>query len=213
MNGITCKKGGDTIVFDVSEMADSEMAYGIFASNRDTRRPVEKVGMMGQLLERRGIFAKDKYFVELAGNPAGDADLRAFMAAMDKRIAGRTELPEAISWFPEEKLDPASIRLVPESVLGLRLLKRGYIAQYEFGKAFLVREESPEIAAQVMTRLRARAGETTPAQVADDAYQANDKYLGRMIVFRKGPYLAGFAGVAEGQDAGALASRLAARIR
>jgi hypothetical protein len=213
MNGVTCKKGGDTIVFDVSEMADPEMAYGIFASNRDTRRPVENVGMMGQMLERRAIFAKDKYFVEIAGNPARDADLRAFMAAMEKRIEGRTALPDAVSWFPGEKLDKASIRLVPESVLGLRLLRRGYIAQYEFGKAFLVREESPEAAAQVMTKLRARAGETQPAKVADEAYQANDKYLGRMIAFRKGPYVAGFAGVADGQDAAALASSLAARIK
>jgi hypothetical protein len=214
MNGVTCKKGGDTIVFDVSEMADPEMAYGIFASNRDTRRPIEKVGMSGQMLERRAIFAKDKYFVELAGNPAQDADLRAFMLAMEKRIAGRTELPDAISWFPREKLDEASVRLVPESVLGLRLLRRGYVAQYEGGgKAFLVREESPETAGQVMTKLRARAGQSTPAQVADDAYQANDKYLGRMIVFRKGAYVAGFAGVPEGQDAAALASTLAARIK
>jgi hypothetical protein len=36
-----------------------------------------------------------------------------------------------------------SIRLVPESVLGLRLLKSGYVAQYEAGKGFLVREASP----------------------------------------------------------------------
>ena len=27
---------------------------------------------------------------------------------------------------------------MPESVLGMRLLKRGYVAQYEYGKAFVV---------------------------------------------------------------------------
>ncbi len=213
MNGLNCKKGEDTIVFDVSEMADPEMAYGLFTSNRDTRQPIEKVGMSGQLVTRRAFFAKDKYFVELAGNPASDADLRAFMLAMEKRISGRTEVPDAITWFPEEKLDKASVRLVPESVLGLRLLRRGYIAQYEFGKAFLIREDSPEAAVGVMTKLRARVGEHTPAQVGDEAFQANDKYLGRLVFFRKGPYIAGFAGVAEGQDGVALSTRLAGRIR
>jgi hypothetical protein len=213
MNGVTCKKGADTIVFDVSEMADPEMAFGIFASNRDPRQPVEKVGMMAQLLERRAIFAKDKYFVELAGNPANDADLRAFMLAMEKRVPGSTELPDAIGWFPEEKLDKSSIRLVPESVLGIRLLKRGYVAQYDFGKAFLVKEDSPEAAAGVMTKLKARFGEVQPAQIGDEAFQVNDKYLGRLAFFRKGRYISGFAGVKDGSDPVALSGALAGRIR
>ncbi len=213
MNGVTCKRGGDTIVFDVSEMADHEMSYGLFAANRDSRLPVEKIGMSGQLANRRGIFAKDKYFVEVAGNPAPDADLRAFMTAMDRRLPGRTELPDAIGWFPEEKLDKNTIRLVPESVLGIRLLRRGYVAQYEKAKAFVVKEDSPEAAAQVMTKLRARIGAVEPAQLADEAFQANDKYLGRLAFFRKGRYIAGFSGVPEGQDPVALSAKLAGRIR
>jgi len=70
MKGITCKSGGDTIVMDVSEMADPEFAFGMFSANRDPRAPVEPIGMGGQVLPRRAIFAKDKYFVELAANPA-----------------------------------------------------------------------------------------------------------------------------------------------
>ena len=38
----------------------------------------------------------------------------------------------------------------------MRLLKRGYVAQYEYGKAFLVKEASPEAAAGVLEKLRAR---------------------------------------------------------
>jgi len=58
------------------------------------------------------------------------------------------------------------VRLVPESVLGLRLLKRGYIAQYAYGKAFIVAETSPETAAEVMRKLRARVGETAAVKIA-----------------------------------------------
>lgn len=213
MNGVNCRKGDDVIVFDVSEMSGPDMAYGIFASNRDPRKPVEKVGMSGQLLTRRAIFAKGKYFVEMAGNPASDEDLRAFMLAMEKRIEGTSELPETVGWFPEEKLDRASLRLVPESVLGISQLRRGYVAQYEFGKAFVVREDSPEAAAAVMTKLRSRFSPSAPVTVADEAFQANDRYLGQMVFFRKGNYLAGYSGLAEGQDGVALASGLAARIK
>ena len=50
---------------------------------------------------------------------------------------------------------------MPESVLGIRILKRGYVAQYDFGKAFVVPEDSPEAAAAVMQKLRARFTETS----------------------------------------------------
>lgn len=214
MQGVTCRSGGDTIVFDLSEMADPEAAYGIFAANRDARIPTLKIGMAGQIQPRRGVFCKDKYYVEIAVNQDKDLTpaLKAFLTAMEKRISGRTTLPEAIRWFPTEKLVADSIRLIPESVLGLRLLRRGYIAQYDYGKAFLVTETSPEAAAEVMTKLRARIGDTQPAKIADDAFRATDRYLGGLCFFRKGCYLAGYANLGEGQDAVALASALAARI-
>jgi hypothetical protein len=212
MDGVNCRSGSDTVIVDVSEMADPEYAYGIFAANRDLRVPAEPIGMVGQVVPRRAFFAKDKYFVDVAIDRDAPEIVRAFALAMEKRIAGRTALPDPVGWFPPEKLVPESVRLVPESVLGLRLLKSGYIAQYEFGKAFLVTEESPQTAVQVMTKLRARIGETRPSAVADESFEAADKYLGRLCFFRKGKYLGGFVGLPEGADAAALASGLAARL-
>ena len=101
---------------------------------------------------------------------------------------------------------------MPESVLGIRLLKRGYVAQYDFGKAFVVEEESPASAAALMEKLRARFVGSTPAKVADEAFLATDKYLGRLCIFRKGRYVGGYGNVAEGQDGVALAAALAKRI-
>ena len=102
--------------------------------------------------------------------------------------------------------------IVPESVLGLRLLKRGYVAQYDYGKAFLVLEASAESAGGVMQKLRARFGETASAKLADEAFQFTDKYLGKLCIFRKGRYIGGWGNVAEGQDPLALASALAAKV-
>jgi hypothetical protein len=214
MKGVTCKSRSDTFVFDVSEMASAELAYGIFAANRDPRLPVEKIGMAAQVQPRRAIFAKDKYFVELAASPEKDhtAALRAFVIAMEKRIPGQTDLPAAVGWFPPEGLDAQSIRLAPQSVLGLRLLKRGYVAQYGFGKAFVVAESTPEAAAATLSKLRARFGDAQAASVADEAFQLADKYLGRLCFFRKGRYVAGFANVPDVKDAAAEARALAARI-
>jgi hypothetical protein len=212
MNGVTCKSGGDTFVIDVSEMRDPDSAYGIYTANRNPAKPEERIGMAGQITPRKGVFVKDRYYIEISADPDKDhsAAIRQFFAEMDKRIGGRTELPEALAWFPAEQR--TSLRLVPESVLGLRLLKRGYVAEYGFGKAFVVKEDSPEAAAGVLSKLRARFGEAQPAPVGDEGFQVNDRYLGRLAFFRKGPYLGGYSNVNEPLHTVELASKLASAL-
>jgi hypothetical protein len=213
MQGVTCHSGRDSIVIDVFEMNDADSAFGVFTANLDPQLPTEKLGMGGQILPRRALFSKGRYYVELAANAekGQEAALRAFASAAEKRISGRSTPPVALSWFPAAKLD--SVRLIPESVLGLRLLKRGFVAQYEHGQAFVVMEDSPESAAAVLNQLRQRFGEAgAPARVADEAFQADDQYLGGLCMFRKGRYIGGFANMPDAKDATTQAISLAERI-
>jgi hypothetical protein len=214
MQGVSCTNGGDTLVIDFSEMADADSAYGIFASNRDAQQPTLPIGMAGQIQERRAIFVKDKFFVEIAANPAKDhsAALKAFVTVFEKQIAGRTTLPDVLTWFPAEHQVKDSIRLIPESVLGLRILKRGYVAQYDYGKAFLVKEATADAAAAVLAKWKTRIGETKPAQLGDEAFQATDRYLGGLYVFRKGQFIGGFANLKPETDGAPLAKALAGQI-
>ena len=209
MHGVTCVNAGDSILIDISEFADGDSAYGMFSANRDPRLPVESVGAGGQITPRRVIFTKDRFFAELAASPDKDHTpaLRAFSTAIEKLLPGSTALPLALAWFPAE--GQKSARLVPESVLGLRLLKRGYVAEYELGKAFVVQESSPEAAADVMDKLRARFGN---AGHTGDPLQLTDRYLGRLCFMRKGLYIVGYSNVAERYDPSALATSLAARL-
>jgi len=82
-------------------------------------------------------FAKGKYYVEIVVNSADPnivhtAELQALVDKMAQRIVGRETPPEALAWFPQEDLTSAG--LVPESVLGLKQLKRGYVAKYKQGR-------------------------------------------------------------------------------
>jgi hypothetical protein len=214
MDGVNCKKDGVSLIFDVSEMADPEMAYGIFTSNRDPRQPVQKLGTAAQITGRRGVFVKGKYYVELAANPEGDhkAVIQQFLSQMEKQIPGEAVLPPLLTWFPTEQMDETTLKLVPQSVLGLGVLKRGYVAQYPYGKMFIVTETSPESAAEVLKKASGRMTDSSPAQAGDEAFQSNDKYLGRLCFFRKGKYVAGVAGVPESSDPVAIAKSIAARI-
>jgi hypothetical protein len=215
MKGISCQSGESTINIDISEFEDPEFAYGMFTSTRDPRVPIEKLGVSGQIVPRKGFFTKDKYYVEISANPEKDhsATLRAFLTLIEKNIQGRSALPDAFSWFPTEGLTPESTRLVPESVLGLRLLKSGYVAQYQAGKGFLVRESSPDAAAQVFAKLKERFGQTSPVKIADEAFTATDKYLSGLCMFRKGRFIGGFTNLPAGRDGVAEAEKLAANVK
>jgi hypothetical protein len=215
MQGIDCKSGGDTLTIDVSDMTDADSAYGMFAANRDPKLPIAKIGMGGQIQPQSASFAKGKYYVELvvtAANPDSDhtATLQAFVTRMQEHLEGRDTAPEALDWFPKDNLD--STRVVPESVLGLRQLKRGYVAKYKQGQAFIVLEASPESAADVLKKLRERFDGAFPAHVGDEAFQAKAQYLDGICIFRKGRTLAGYANLPDPQQAAFLAAQLAARI-
>jgi hypothetical protein len=203
MRGVTCKSGGVSFVVDISEMNDAEAAWGLYASNRDPRLPVEKLGISGQIVPQRGFFVKGTSFVEISASPTSidhTAALRTFLMAVEKCVEGTTEAPGPVSWFPKEGLDQDSLRLIPQSVLGISLLKKGYIAKYDIGRAFVVHQASPDAATQVMQKLRDRFGSTTPVKTADEAFDGNDRYLGHLFIFRKGAYIAGFVNLTAPAD-------------
>lgn len=216
MTGVTCKKSGVTILIDVSDMGDPESAYGIFSANRDIRQAAEPIGMGAQILPRRAIVAKGQFYLEIAAEPEGDYRemLRELAKTLADQAPGRTAPPEALQWFPKEGLQTGSPRLIPQSVLGIRILKRGYVAQYENGsKAFVVPDASPEAAAATLEKLKARLAEPAALDAGEGGFIGRDKYLGTMAVFRKGRYVAGYSTVPDGTGAPALATALAATIR
>jgi hypothetical protein len=215
MSTIDCKSGPDTLTIDLSEMNDADAAYGLFTANRDAKLPIAPIGMGGQIQPQSAIFAKGKYYVEIvevADNPEADhsAVMKACVAMMQQRLQGREAAPEALQWFSQDNLD--TVKLIPESVLGLKLLKRGYVAKYKQGQAFVVLETTPESAAEVFKKLRDHFDGAAPTQIADEAFQAKAPYLDGICVFRKGRFLAGYANLPDAQQACALAAKLAACI-
>ena len=215
MQGIDCKSGSTILSIDVSDMSDADSAYGMFAANRDPRQPIQKIGMGAQVLPQSLLFAKGKYFVEIIETD-GSTDsnqttaLEAFAAKIEPLLEGRTTPPEELAWFVPENQESA--KLVPESVLGLKILKRGYVAKYNQGQAFIVVEQSPESAAEIMQKLRDRFGGAIPATIADEAFQVKAPYLEGVCVFRKGRILGGYTNLSSAAEAAAQAAKLLERI-
>ena len=216
MQGVTCvNPAGDQLVIDVSALGDPDRAWGFFVANRDIRAPIEAIASAGQVVPRKATVAKGLYYLEIAASPDKDqrGALRAFVDALLPRIPGAAHVPEPVALFPSAGLERDSVRLVPESLLGLRLLKTGFLAQYPAGRAFLVSEATADAAAAVMTKLRARFPGATPvAGLGDEAFSAQDQSLGGVVALRKGTRIAGVANAPAGSDPLPLARALAARL-
>lgn len=213
MQGIDCRAGATTLAIDVSDMMDADSAYGMFSANRDPKEPIAKIGMGAQVMPQSLLFAKGKWFIEIVetdGNANQTETLKAFAAKIEPLLEGRTTPPEALQWFPPENL--VSVKLVPESVLGLKVLKRGYVAQYERGQAFVVEEESAQTASETMKKLRARFDGAAPAEIGDEAFQVKAPYLDGVCVFRKGRTIAGYTNLPGVAEAKAKAGTLLGRI-
>jgi hypothetical protein len=215
MDSVDCTSGKNTLTIDVSEMSGSDEAYGIFAANLDTARTVAQIGMGGQVQEQGAIFAKGSFYIEIV-ETAADASrddtstIRAFATALEMRLQGTIAPPPQIRWFPPGNVVP--VRMVPESVLGLRELKRGYVTNYPKGQAFIVFDATPDAAALTLKSLRARFTGAVAAQLGDDGFQATAQYLNSVCIFRKGRIIAGFVNLPTTQEAAAQAAVLAARI-
>lgn len=214
MRGVSCKKGDVKLIVDLSEFKTPELAYGMFTGNLDARQKTEKIGAGGQVTQSKVIFVKGQYYAEIAAEPQGEHGdlLRAAAQAWEKKLTGSTGTPQELTWFPTEKIQPGYPRLVPQSVLGMRLLKRGYIAQYEDGRAFVVTEANPEAATALMKQLAARYNPVSPSTVADESFTANDKYLGQLCIFRKGSRVVGWTNAPSQEQAVSQAGKLAATL-
>lgn len=215
MQGIDCKSGTTILSIDVSDMTDGDSAYGMFSANRDPRQPIAKIGMGAQVTAQSLLFAKGKYFVEIIETDGGidsnqSAALQSFAAKIEPLLEGRSIPPEELAWFPPESQESA--KLVPESVLGLKILKRGYVAKYAIGQAFIIPEQSPELAAEVMNKLRTRFDSSSAVKLGDEAFETKAPYLDGLCIFRKGRILAGYTNLPNPQTAAAQAAKLLARI-
>jgi len=159
------------------------------------------------------MFVKGNYFVEIAANPEGDHNRRIAGVAggsrshhhRQHRFAGSARL---VSRRGPAVAAPGARKRPWHTPAQARL--RGAI---RFRKAFVAYETSPDSASAIMQKLRARFGRSAAANLADDAFQATDQYLGRLFIFRKGRLIGGYSIKAEGHDPAALAAALAAQVR
>ncbi len=107
MKGITCQSGDTTLNIDISEFEDTEFAYGMFTSTRDPRLPTEKMGVTGQVTQRKGVFTKDKYLRRDLRQPGRGSlgDVEGFPFHHREEPPGADNAPRRVRLVPDREPD------------------------------------------------------------------------------------------------------------
>jgi len=113
MQGVNCESGGETIVFDVSEMADAESAYGMFTATRDPTARSSGSAWAGRSCAP-GHLRQGKYFVEIGISKDAPTCCARFAGRSSRRSRRHRTAPD-LSLVPAEKLAPETVRLFPKA--------------------------------------------------------------------------------------------------
>ncbi len=216
MSTMDCKSGANMLTIDLSEMTDADAAYGIFAANLDPNsthiadrdgRP--DPGAKRHASPRANSTSRSSKFA--ADADADDSStLRSLASRMEVRLPGRVTPPAQLRWFPPDNVAP--IRMVPESVLGLRELKHGYVTKYQPARPSSSSRTRPNLHLSCSNLFTCTFPGRRPAPVGDEAWMVHAPYLGGICIFRKGRVLAGYVNLPTPQQAATLAAVLAGRI-
>ena len=164
-------------------------AYGIFSANATRACPRTRSGWRDRSQPRRACSSRASSTSKSPPIPRATTPPRCGRGRRSGRRRHRQHgFVRPLAWFPAE--EPA----VATPGAGKRprhpCLKRGYVAQYDFGKAFVAYEASPDSATAIMQKLRTRFGQVTAASLADEAFAATDTVSRPPVFFRKGRYRA-----------------------
>jgi len=139
-------------------VASADGAYGIISADRDPAPATDndRDGGTGGAAPR--LFVKGNYFVEIAANRRAITPPhcgRGWRLSI-RIITGSTALPKRSPGFPPRAASRCA--WCPKAFLAYACSSAVTWAQYDFGKAFVAYETSPDSASAIMQKLRARFG-------------------------------------------------------
>lgn len=221
------------IDLDIYDMGDAVQAFGIFSRFRRGDRSAG-IGLDSYLADRYALFYKGKYFIVIQAAESSPSTLKQLAKIIESRITDSSLPPKEIGYFPKRGLKPGSIEYYPQGLMGRQFLKRGFKATYlapgkteakpEAGaerldsNLFIASFENPKEAEGALKNFkevlskRGSARLEIGTQSGFETMEGEDAYQGKLIIVRKGSYLAGAAGFAEEKDAESLLDELIKKI-
>ncbi|KPJ57632.1 MAG: hypothetical protein AMS15_09850 [Planctomycetes bacterium DG_23] len=192
-----------TIVVDVYDMRRPANAFGVYSLGRAPDADFISLAQEGYAAEDTVFFWKNRYFVEIyPARPFPEAKEVGleFARAISARIPKTREEIPLLKHLPPQGLVEKSETYYLRSLLGHRFLKNGITAEYivegERFTIFLCEYGAPEEAQDAASLFQKEIEESEDlcealAQLGEESFAGKAEYLGPVVVFRQGRFLAG----------------------
>ncbi|MBF0509420.1 MAG: hypothetical protein HQK57_10910 [Deltaproteobacteria bacterium] len=196
--------GRRTITLEIFLMTSFMEAVAIYSTFFPNLGPASKMGAASSVTGNTVAFVKGRYFVRVFIT-SGEGDHHAILEKIAGTVAGQLSenpsLPGEAAWF--QAVRPRSVKYLPNNIWGLPSLGAGFTAELSLPAGdmsiFLSRFPSSEAAVEAGRRCRRKLGDSCsnglgpiPNKVSMVAC-VDDPARGRMVILKKGPYLAGAA--------------------
>ncbi len=114
---------------DIYDMGNVLQAFGLFSRFRSEDRPAG-VGLESYVDDTSCLFYQGRYFVMLYGTKVDASILKEMARAISSTVSDPSPRPKEIDSFPKSGLKPGSIEFYPDGLLGYKFLGRGFQATY-----------------------------------------------------------------------------------
>lgn len=136
------KKGDAIYQVDLYELRSDLSALGCYRQQKDMDSEPLAVGAEGSIIDYLTVFFKDRYYIEIIPFEGDVDDIIGEMTALaehiDDCIPGDANLPDELSFFPDEGKTENSGLYIGENLLSYTFLGHGITAEYTVsdGKTF-----------------------------------------------------------------------------
>jgi len=184
---------------DIYDMGSTSNAFALFRSRANVEAPPVDVGSEGAGDDARVEFWQGPFYVALSiPSPAEHRSVLALARDLADTLPPTEAWPAYLRLLPTAGRVARSEQYLPSDFLGHEFLKRAVTARYKLGgreaTLFACRYESADEAAGALGRFEAylrKQRPTRPLALGDGGFLAEEPFLGRLAVFRRGCFLGG----------------------
>jgi hypothetical protein len=200
------KKGKNVIKLELYRQGDNIMAFGIYSTERSPSFHYLKLGSQGYSADGAINFFKGSYYVKIRTYSKSESTLKSAESLAYKvadMIAGKPEMPSALSLFPPagKKINEESF--INESVLGHKFLNKAYKANYETGtdtfSIFIMENNKAEETRNTVDEYLTATG-TEAVDTEIGRYMLKDGYNGTIFLAWKDKKIVIISGLSKDQS-------------
>ena len=200
------KKGKNQIKLEIYRHSDNTMAFGIYSTERSPTFRFLNIGSQGYSTDGAINFFKGNYYVKIRTYSKNENTLKSAESLAMKvanMLEGTSDMPSALSMFPETGKKVNEETYINESVLGHKFLNKAFRATYESGSdifsIFIMENNSPEETRKTVEVYLTSAGiETVDSE--NGRYMMKDGYNGTIFLAWKDNRIVIIAGLSQDQS-------------